>query len=255
MTAFDRLSANVREKRLSSPVGTGMVGLASFGLATAWLTLGNSQAPEIANGAAASVLLLIVAVGSLLAIPFPERASSWLGPDLLWSALGLSGIGQFVNSPGMISAVEPAEAMTILLAIATIGAVGKHPIATRMAIAIAAAMLSLFGLIHLAQAEALSKMVPGWMPLRDRIPYLTGSLMIVAALAFGWSRVRPQAAKLVAVMFLSWLPLVHLDRLMRNPASFDEWRFALTALALAGALLLIALGGTADGSRKGPPPR
>lgn len=255
MSAFNRLNASVRGKRLAVPVGASMVGLASFGLATAWLILGNSQAPELTNGAAASVLLLIVALGSLLAIPFPERASSWLGPCLLWSVLALIGIGQFVESAGMVSAVEPVEAVTILLAIATLGAGGKHPIATRLAIAITGAMLLLFGLIHLVQADALSEMVPGWIPLRDGIPYLTGSLMVAAALAFGWSRARPQAAKLIAVMFLCWLPVVHLERLMRNPASFDEWRFALTALALAGALLLIALGGTADGSRKGPPPR
>ena len=126
--------------------------------------------------------------------------------------------------------------------------------------ATAATMLMLFGTIHIVQAQALAELIPNWIPLRHHIPYLTSTLMVAAALAFGSIRTRRQAARIIALMFLSWLPLVHLERLMRHPASFEEWRFALTALALAGALLLISAGvpissGSTRQTGKGPPPR
>ncbi|MFA6114787.1 MAG: hypothetical protein WC729_12360 [Sphingomonas sp.] len=130
--------------------------------------------------------------------------------------------------------VAPAEAALLALAAAAGGAV----IGLRRVLPITAAMLLLlFGGIHLSQGPAIAALTPAWLPMRSVAPYASGLAQIAAGL---WLAVRPSRgpAWTMAAMYLSWLPLIHLPRLLAEPGDASEWRFAAMALALAGALIL-----------------
>jgi hypothetical protein len=102
------------------------------------------------------------------------------------------------------------------------------------------AMLLLFGVIHLTNREVIASLIPEWMPGVGIWPWITGGGSALAGLACLAGRLVGLAAGAVALMYASWLPLVHATRLIGDPASLFEWTFALTAVALAGVALAIA---------------
>jgi hypothetical protein len=61
--------------------------------------------------------------------------------------------------------------------------------------------------------------------------------MLTAAVAIPFDRMRIYALATVALMFLTWLPVVHAPRLLASPDA-GEVIFAATDLALIGALFL-----------------
>ena len=80
------------------------------------------------------------------------------------------------------------------------------------------------------------------MPAKTLWPMWTGSFQIAAAIGLLHDRTRFLAGIATAAMFASWLPLVHLPRLLVRSNAF-EWEFALMALWLVGAMLVAATAG------------
>jgi uncharacterized membrane protein YphA (DoxX/SURF4 family) len=109
-------------------------------------------------------------------------------------------------------------------------------IATRIVFGV---MLVVFGLVHLTYPAAISAMIPQGFPARTVWPWLTGTASCAAGIALVFGLGARLAAVLVGAMFVSWLPLVHVARLIAQP-SRDEWVFAATALSLAGAAWMLA---------------
>jgi hypothetical protein len=105
--------------------------------------------------------------------------------------------------------------------------------------AVAALMLMLFALVHIQNRGIVSGMIPGWLPAAWLWPYVTAATMAAAALAWAFRHGRTSFL-VVAAMFLSWLPLVHGGRIAADPTSAFEWEFASMAVALAGALIVLA---------------
>lgn len=101
-------------------------------------------------------------------------------------------------------------------------------------------MLILFGMIHLMHRETIASLIPEWIPHAAYWPWLTGGGSAVAGVACLIGRGVSIATGAVALMYASWLPLVHAPRLMADPANLFEWTFALTAVALAGVALATA---------------
>ncbi len=109
-------------------------------------------------------------------------------------------------------------------------------IATRIVFGV---MLVVFGLVHLTYPAAISAMIPQGFPARAVWPWLTGTASCAAGIALVFGLGARLAAVLVGAMFVSWLPLVHVARLIAEP-SRAEWVFAATALSLAGAAWMLA---------------
>lgn len=107
------------------------------------------------------------------------------------------------------------------------------------ALAFASLMLLLFGFIHLTLPQAITGLLSEGFPLRSFWPYASGIVQVAAGIAVIWPRARRIALLAIATIYLSWLPLVHGPRLYASPNNWDEWRFALIALALAVALALL----------------
>jgi uncharacterized membrane protein len=101
-------------------------------------------------------------------------------------------------------------------------------------------MLSLFGWVHVTEIDAIAGLIPAWFPGRDQVPFFTAGIMAAGAVGLWLPRVRSLSALLVAVMFLSWLPLVHAARLWDHPGDASEWSFAAMAATLSASMFILA---------------
>jgi uncharacterized membrane protein len=105
-----------------------------------------------------------------------------------------------------------------------------------------AAPLATFGAEHLSAPRALMEAVPVWMPARLFWAYFVGVCLIAAAISLTVKKYVPLTAALLAVMFFSFVSLIHLpnvvphlkERLFWTIAARDSV-FGAGALALVGA--------------------
>lgn len=124
--------------------------------------------------------------------------------------------------------------VTVFAAISLVlsGAVVRAVLVARVILGLS---LILFGAVHWLYPVAIAGLMPDWIPTASLWPWLTGGIQIGAGLMIlsGWRAAL--AAFGIGLMWLSWIPLVHLPRLIAAPGDAFEWTFMLTALTLAGA--------------------
>lgn len=115
----------------------------------------------------------------------------------------------------------------------------KSPLATRLAEIIFALAMVFFGVLHFQHVDAMSGMIPEFMPGDGKIwIYITGAGLMAAALAIIINKFKTIACYLLAVMLLIFVFTLHLQpALDGNPGSL------LKDAALAMAAIVI-------GSRK-----
>jgi uncharacterized membrane protein len=103
-----------------------------------------------------------------------------------------------------------------------------------------AAALVGFGVHHFMYAGFIASLIPAWIPGPLFWTYLTGVAFCAAAAASLSGKATRPAGYGLALMFLSWVLVVHLPRIMADPAKEAEWSSGLVALAMAAAGLLLA---------------
>jgi uncharacterized membrane protein len=221
-------------------VGVWVFALASAGLGAAeaiwgqWLP-GLHDLPEAAPVwfiRAAGVALALTS----LALPLTRLAA--FGAAVLWSvALAFGAFATVSDAMNPVAWVPVAECAAFAAFAFWCADDARGWVVAR---AVFGVMLVLFGAIHLAQREMIASLIPDWIAFGAYWPLVTGTLSVVAGLACLTGRGVPFGAGAVALMYLSWLPLVHAPRLFVDAASLFEWTFALTALALAGVALAIS---------------
>jgi uncharacterized membrane protein len=106
-----------------------------------------------------------------------------------------------------------------------------------------AAPLAVFGAEHLAAPLVLMEAVPEWMPGRLFWAYFVGVCLIAAAVSLTVKKYVPLTTALLAVMFFSFVCMIHLPNLVPHWKERLFWTiplrdavFGAGALALAGAL-------------------
>ena len=188
-----------------------------------------------------ATLCAAVAIAGMLAI----ARRSWVLPIatcvFAWAVAAML-VANEVPWSGVESAtlVAPAERLLVTVALAAAGGMGVITSAARNALpAFAAGALALFGCVQLLHVADIAELLPRFMPLRNAIPFASGATLLACGIATAFPRSRAMGGWLVAGLFLSWIPLVHAPRLMDRPGSLSEWQFALTALALAGVMLVL----------------
>lgn len=130
--------------------------------------------------------------------------------------------------PGWVSAAQS-------LTFATVAAAYLKPELWRVARVVLGLTVVLFGGVHALYPAVVAGLLPDWFPAAGVWPYLTGAAQIALGLMILAGFRTQLAAFFLGLMWLSWIPLVHLPRLIASPGSPFEWTFMLTALALAGA--------------------
>ena len=70
--------------------------------------------------------------------------------------------------------------------------------------------IAAFGIMHFANVEALTQMMPEWMPMKSILVYLTGIALIAAAVALIINKKAPLAMMLLGIELLSFAILINL---------------------------------------------
>jgi len=102
--------------------------------------------------------------------------------------------------------------------------------------------LVVFGIQHFLYAKFLAQLIPAWIPGRLFFAYLIGVLFCAAAASMISGRLARSAALLLALMFFSWVWIVHLPRVVASPHDGREWTSMFVALAMCGGGLIVAAG-------------
>lgn len=100
--------------------------------------------------------------------------------------------------------------------------------------------LPVFGLSHFAYAEFTAAMVPVWIPAKLFWAYFTGCAHLAAGLAVLSGIWAPLATRLLALMFGSWVLILHAPRVAADPANRVEWTMLIIAIALTASACLLA---------------
>ena len=98
----------------------------------------------------------------------------------------------------------------------------------------------IFGVQHFQYLSFVATLVPAWIPNHRAWVIATGIALVAAGIAL-LARVASRAAAYgLALMFFSWLALLHLPRIIDHPHNGDEWASGLVVLALGGGALALA---------------
>jgi len=107
----------------------------------------------------------------------------------------------------------------------------------------AAAVAGLGGLLLSARFVYVWAPVPRWVPGRDAVAAATGAVMVAAAVGLSRRRAAARASAALAVLFSSWLLLLHVPRIVAAPSKELLWAGGgQIATVVAGAWILFASG-------------
>ncbi|HEY4368819.1 MAG TPA: DoxX family membrane protein [Steroidobacteraceae bacterium] len=148
--------------------------------------------------------------------PHPADASMWLGfAEIL--ALAAGGVAAW----GMVGDALPRK-LTVQTTQPTFGV-----------------CLLIFGWSHFVYADFTATMVPGWLPLPLFWAYATGCGHIAAGLALISGFASRPASTMLAGMFACFVVLLHVPRVLADPASRIEWTMLAVAISLTGAAWIV----------------
>jgi hypothetical protein len=105
-----------------------------------------------------------------------------------------------------------------------------------------AASLFVFGIQHFIYAHFIAGLVPRWIPGRLFWAYFVGCAFVAAGASIALRRKVIVSASLLGLMFLLWVFVVHLPRVVNSPFDGNEWSSGLVALAMSGGAFVFAGG-------------
>lgn len=229
-----------RSMMLVATVGIGISGALAGGLPDL-VVIGSN-----ALGREQQLVSLMTAGAAAISLAVPRRKSPLALVTLCWcAAAALDTVVLVSSSRSLIGLVATVECivMSVALWCSTAGIANRRKVANA-AVGCASAALLLFGFVHLTRAADISSLLPAGTPPGAALPFISGSLLIACGIGIAWMRTRQIALLFAALMFVSWIPIVHIPRILSQPSSAFEWQFVSLALALSGALLSISMTGS-----------
>ena len=232
-----RIAALARATIAGALAVLGAIGIAAMDFAFQWEPV-PKDVPARAGLAVVAGLLEIVPLGLLLRGGDPRMACRAVAAVFLaWTALHLPDVIAHPASVGAWLGVAESGSMACA---GLIGASGGASAVGRGAFAAFGLALMVFGLAHFAYAEFTASMIPAWLPQRVALAWFTGAAHFAAGVAVLLNVWRARAAALEALMMGCFVALVHVPRVLAQPASRMEWTMGLVALMLCGSALLVA---------------
>jgi uncharacterized membrane protein YphA (DoxX/SURF4 family) len=244
--------------------GFGVMALGVAGLALGDFLAGQpapKSLPERTAFADAVAVFMLVAGAAVLW----RRTAAWAAAALtvyfgLFAVVLMDG-RVWLAHPGVYGAYENiAEQLAITAGALSVYAqtarldpalASRLTLAGRLAFGVCAIV---FGGAHFAYMNLTAPLVPKWLPPSQVFwGYATGVAHIAGGLALVTGVRARLAAILLAIMYGSWTPLVHLPILFANPHNHGSWNENATNLALTGVAWVIADSLRRSGSAAGRP--
>jgi uncharacterized membrane protein len=113
-----------------------------------------------------------------------------------------------------------------------------------------AAPLAAFGAEHLTSANAISQMVPSFVPWHLFWAYFVGFALILAALSIVLRIQAGLSGTLLGIMFVLFVAMMDIPGVVADPHNRFSWILALRELAFAGGAWAVA-GAAISGTQKG----
>jgi uncharacterized membrane protein len=104
-----------------------------------------------------------------------------------------------------------------------------------------AAPMALFGADHFVEAQAVSRIVPSWIPWHMFWTYFVGVALICAALSIVVKRYVGLSAALLGTMFILFEALMHIPAILKFPHARIAWNIALRDFNFAGGAFALAI--------------
>jgi hypothetical protein len=139
----------------------------------------------------------------------------------------------------LVSLLELAAVVAALVILA-FGKDSRSAVPARIGSVVYGSMLVLFGWVHFQHHDFIASMIPAWVPFAALWPWFTASANLAAGLSFLTGIKVQIGGALLGAMYASWVPIVHLPRVLAAPDDIIEWAAAAVAVTLAGAAWLIA---------------
>lgn len=100
--------------------------------------------------------------------------------------------------------------------------------------------LLVFGAMHFVYHDFVASFIPAWFPYRPLLATLTGLAHIAAGLAILSGVLARLGATLAGIMYLSWVLVLHIPRVVAMPKDPFEWNGVFVAAMLSGAAFIVA---------------
>jgi len=100
--------------------------------------------------------------------------------------------------------------------------------------------LVVFGIQHFLYADFLATVVPAWMPVRLFWAYFVGMVFLMTASDIFFKKWERPAATLLGVMFLLFVVMLHIPRIVTHSRDGNEWTSGFVALAMSGGAWILA---------------
>lgn len=217
----------------------GVLGLISSDFAFQWQpvpdnvplrsVLASASAVAMAAAALAAVLPRLAKGGRLLlALFFGLWAVLLHGPRVAAQA------GSVAEWLGLAESATMSAGGVALLALSLRAGDLRRRLAFSTRIAFGLCLL-VFGLSHFVYLKFTARMVPAWLPWPTGWAAATGAGHALAGLAFLSNRGLKAAGPAITGMMGSFVVLLHIPRIIAEPASRMEWTMTSVALTLTGA--------------------
>lgn len=174
-----------------------------------------------ATALAAMLLLWIVALFLPLVFRYP---GVWLGTFETFAVFG---------GTWLLAAMLPIEGKRR----AWDGVVDRGLTSGRICFGIS---LPAFGLSHFIYHDFVAGWVPTWLPFPQFWAWFTGAAHVAASIAILANVQARLAATLAAIMYGSWVLIVHIPRVAAATHDAFEWNGIFVATALSASALLVA---------------
>ncbi len=206
-------------------------------------------ASAAAWGLATGVTLVALALGLLAGRTRRAAALGLVGVFVLW--ILAPHVPALVAKPafgsGWITAIETlvlaCAAWLVAVRAGALGGAGDAHASARsvdVAIALFGASFLVFGASHFVFRAYVESVIPAWIPAPRFWAYATGVAHLAAGASLLTRVLAPLAASLLAVMFASWVVVLHAPRVAAAGESRFEWTSLFIALACSGASAIVA---------------
>jgi uncharacterized membrane protein len=216
----------------------GIAGIAVQNVLRADFVAGLQPVPDwLPARALLAVVAGVLALAACAALVTDRRVD--LGARGLAILLGISVIAlhapRVIGDPSNGSAWASAFEILALASVAAALAVPR-PAVARIGFGVS---LPVFGILHFLYRDYTASVIPAWIPGHMFWAITTGVLHIAAGTSLLADRMTRLTARLLTVMFGSWVILLHIPRAIAMHEA-REWTSLCVAIAMCGGAWLIA---------------
>ena len=139
----------------------------------------------------------------------------------------------------LVSLLELATIVAALIVLA-FGNDARSGAPAKLGRAMYGCLLVVLALVHFHHRSSIASIIPSWIPFVALWPWLTAAANLAVGVSFLTGIKAQLGGALIGAMYASWVPIVHLPRVIANPADAREWTAAALAITLAGAAWLVS---------------